>query len=310
MALDILTLGEALVEVMRTDVNQPLNRPALFTGPYPSGAPFIFAVQSARLGMKTATIGAVGRDAFGECLLHQLDVDGVNRDHVYQLDEFTTGVAFVSYRDDGSRDFVFSLGAGGQLSKDMVNPSLFEGLRCLHLMGSTVSVSPQVASVCEHALSLAIENRAMISFDPNLRPELLSAEQAKHVFKPFMDAADILMPTAQELLLLSDKSNLDEAVAQLLSQKDDRIIVVTKGKQGCTVYNREGAIDVMGFPAEEIDPTGAGDCFDAGFLMGILQGKSLVDSARWANACGAFAVGTQGPMAGAKHHTDVAHLLT
>ena len=50
MPLDILTIGEALVEVMRTDIDQPLDKPGPFVGPYPSGAPFIFAVQAARLG--------------------------------------------------------------------------------------------------------------------------------------------------------------------------------------------------------------------------------------------------------------------
>ena len=46
MPLDILTIGEALVEVMRTDIDQPLDKPGPFVGPYPSGAPFIFAVQA------------------------------------------------------------------------------------------------------------------------------------------------------------------------------------------------------------------------------------------------------------------------
>ena len=73
MPLDILTIGEALVEVMRTDIDQPLDQPGPFSGPYPSGAPFIFAVQAARLGMCSGAIGSVGKDAFGECLLNQLD---------------------------------------------------------------------------------------------------------------------------------------------------------------------------------------------------------------------------------------------
>ena len=107
MALDILTFGEALVEVMRTEVDQPLDQPALFTGPYPSGAPFIFAVQAARLGAKVGAVGAVGQDAFGKCLLDQLRVDGVDIRGVHILPDYTTGVAFVSYNADGSRDFVF-----------------------------------------------------------------------------------------------------------------------------------------------------------------------------------------------------------
>ena len=88
--------------------------------------------------MKTAAIGSVGADAFGECLLNQLAADGVVTDGMRQLPEQTTGVAFVAYNANGSRDFVFSLGAGGHITSDMLKPALFDGLRCFHLMGSTL----------------------------------------------------------------------------------------------------------------------------------------------------------------------------
>ena len=299
MSLDILTIGEALVEVMRTDIDQPLNRSGPFIGPYPSGAPFIFAVQSARLGLKTGAIGAVGKDAFGQCLIQQLEDDNIQTHGVHELEDHTTGVAFVAYNADGSRNFVFSLGAGGQLTKNMVKPAIFKGLRCFHVMGSTLSMNESALDVCKFALQLAIEHDALISFDPNLRPELLPPSQAKKVFAPFIQAADILIPTEEELLLLSDESTIEQAVNSLLMQKAERIIVITKGEQGCTVFTAEGSVDVAGFEVEEVDPTGAGDCFDAGFIAGILNGQSPEEAARLANACGAFAVSRKGPMAGA-----------
>src|SRR6185295_13597599 len=107
MALDLLTFGEALVEVMRTGIDQPLDRPDMFTGPYPSGAPFIFAVQAARLGANMGIIGAVGEDAFGKCIIDQLRADGVDLRGVHTLKDYSTGVAFVAYNAHGSRDFVF-----------------------------------------------------------------------------------------------------------------------------------------------------------------------------------------------------------
>ena len=64
---------------MRTDIDQPLDRPGPFIGPYPSGAPFIFAVQAARLGASVQAVGTVGDDAFGRCLSDQLRADGVSR---------------------------------------------------------------------------------------------------------------------------------------------------------------------------------------------------------------------------------------
>lgn len=308
-ALDVLTIGEALVEVMRTDIDQPLYRPGLFTGPYPSGAPFIFAVQCARLDLKTGAIGAVGQDAFGQCLIDQLVTDGVVTDGVRELEDETTGVAFVSYNSDGSRDFVFSLGAGGKLSADMLNPALFEGLRCFHIMGSTLSMSENARKVCQHALHLAVKNGAQISFDPNLRPELLSVERAKVEFAPFLEAADIIIPTEEELLLLTGESSVERAVDFLLSQRDSRVIAVTKGKEGCHVFTKDESIQVDGFVVPEVDPTGAGDCFDAGLIAGLLREDDLQQTAQLANACGANAVMVKGPMAGAQSLDVIRHFI-
>lgn len=305
MSFDLLTVGEALVEVMRTGINQPLNRPGPFIGPYPSGAPFIFAVQAARLGLNCAAIGSVGADAFGDCLLDQLAEDGVNHDGVQRVAGQTTGVAFVAYNADGSRNFVFSLGAGAELSPQMLNPGQFEGLRCLHLMGSTLSISPQALATGRAALELAQQAGAKFSFDPNLRPELLSPEKARAAFAPFIAAADLFMPTAQELLFLTDTASPEAAVATLQRQNPNRLIVVTQGAAGCTVYDRNGVQPVAGFSVEEIDPTGAGDCFDAAFLAGWLAEKSPAEAARLANACGALAVTQQGPMAGAEKYERV-----
>ena len=309
MPLDILTIGEALVEVMRTDIDQPLSQPGPFIGPYPSGAPFIFAVQAARLRLKTAAIGSVGEDAFGERLLNQLQADGVVIDGVRQLPDQTTGIAFVAYRADGSRDFVFSLGAGGRLTSDMLKPALFDGLRCFHIMGSTLSMSEAALAVCQEALEMALKARARISFDPNLRPELLPVAEAREAFAPFIEAADILLPTAEELLLLTDGRSEDDAVAALLRDKPGRVIVITRGADGCAVYAADEGLDVAGFPTRETDPTGAGDCFDAGFVCGLLEGMTLHEAARLANACGALAVAAKGPMAGAKSRADVERFM-
>ncbi len=307
MSLDILTLGEALVEVMRTDIDQPLDRPALFTGPYPSGAPFIFAMQAARLGAQVAAIGAVGDDAFGRCLLDQLTQDGVDTRGVNVLDTHTTGVAFVAYSGDGSRDFVFHIAqaAGGQISASMIDESLFDGLRCLHLMGSTLSISPEVLQAGARALELAQQVGAKISFDPNLRPELLPPERAQVAFAPFIEAADVIIPTADELLLLTGANDLDAAISGLLNDRPGRVVVVTQGAVGCTVYTQQGTQKVAGFPVEEVDPTGAGDCFDAGFLARWLAGDDPARAARFANACGALAVTVKGPAEGARKRDEV-----
>lgn len=322
MPLDILTFGEALVEVMRTSVGQPLNQPGPFTGPYPSGAPFIFAVQAARLGANVGAIGAVGQDAFGKCLRDQLTADGVDTRGLHTLPDHTTGVAFVAYNTDGSRDFVFHArhAAAGQLSPAMLDPALFEGLKCLHIMGSTLSMHEQALQMGLKALELAKAAGAKISFDPNLRPQMMSPDRARYAFAPFMQAADLLLPSEEELLILGDAYHVEAVVQDLLEDKPELIVVVTKGAEGCMVMTADQQFKdkrpaefgpmvwvepINGYAVTEVDPTGAGDCFDAGFLARWLTGDSPARAAAFANACGALAVTAQGPMAGAKTLAEV-----
>jgi sugar/nucleoside kinase (ribokinase family) len=304
MPLDLLTFGEALVEVMRTTVGDPLNRPGTFTGPYPSGAPFIFAVQAARLGAQVGAVGAVGADAFGVCLLDQLRADGVDVRGVHVLETHTTGVAFIAYRHDGSREFVFHAkhAAAGQIGADMLDPALFAGLRCLHIMGSSLSMHEAALDLGRRALGMARDAGAKISFDPNLRPQMMPVAQAVREFAPFVAAADVVLPTAEEACLLTGQATLDAAIAQLRRQHPRQIVIVTRGEAGCSVYGEgaEVAVEVPGFAVAEVDPTGAGDCFDAGFLTRWLAGDAPAAAARFANACGALAVMAQGPMSGAQ----------
>jgi fructokinase len=311
MPADILTMGEALVEVMRAEIDQPLDRPGPFTGPYPSGAPFIFAAQAARLGMRVAAIGAVGSDAFGDCLLDQLRADGIDTRGIKVVETHTTGVAFVAYAADGSRDFVFHVrhAAAGQIAPDMLDESLFEGLSALHLMGSTLSIHADALAAGERALELAQAAGARFSFDPNLRPQLMPVEQARHAFAQFVAAADVILPTAAEAQLLTGQPTLDAALDTLLSDKPERLVIVTLGEAGCLVCDPAGRQRVPGFAVEEIDPTGAGDCFDAGFLAGWLAGHDPIEAARLGNACGALAVTAWGPMTGAQPRAVVEEFM-
>jgi sugar/nucleoside kinase (ribokinase family) len=75
-------------------------------------------------------------------------------------------------------------------------------------------------------------------------------------------------------------------------------VALKKGDQGCTVYSRSQKIDCAPYRIEPVDPTGAGDCFDAAFLCGLLENKSLEVCAKMASAAGALNTMKLGPMEG------------
>ena len=171
---EILSIGNMLVEIMRTGLDMPLDRPGAFVGPFPSGDTPIYADTAARLGGRAGFIGVIGADDFGRCLLERFQRDGVDVSGVHTLPGYTTGVAFVAYFSGGSRKFVYHWrhAAAGQLAPEHVQPAFFQDCRWLHLTGCNIAVSESAREACYKAMSL-VPAGATVSFDANLRPEIL-----------------------------------------------------------------------------------------------------------------------------------------
>ena len=305
----IVTLGEILVEIMRPHAGQPLDRPGEFSGPFASGAPAIFAVAAARLGLKTAFIGAVGDDAFGRMLWTTLAAEGVNLHGLQTKPDYATGAAFVAYDDDGGREFVFHIrhAAAGQIEPTVIPEQLFENVKWLHISGSTLALNENCLAACHHAFELTRAAGGKISLDPNLRSELIPLEEFRDILKPYLANADLLLPTAGEAQAITGEVDENRAV-QKLAPKPSAITVLKRGSAGCSIYQNGMHIDVPGFPITEIDPTGAGDCFSAAFIAGIEAGWPLEQIGRFANAAGALAVTKLGPMEGAPTRSQVESL--
>ena len=104
-----VTVGEILVEVMATMRGEGFREPLDLRGPFPSGAPAIFISQCARMGGQAGIVAAVGEDDFGRLNLERLRRDGADVSAVLVSPDWPTGSAFVRYRPDGSRDFVFNI---------------------------------------------------------------------------------------------------------------------------------------------------------------------------------------------------------
>ncbi|NLT43557.1 MAG: sugar kinase [Anaerolineae bacterium] len=299
LPLDIIAIGEALVEIMRPEREQPLDLPAPFVGPFPSGAPAIFADAAARLGARTGFIGVVGDDDFGLCLRRRLTEDGLELACLRVSETHTTGCAFVAYFDDGSRRFLFHLrhAAAGTLSPEDVPSEYFRGSRFLHVMGSALALSDASREACYRAVRLAKAAGARVSLDPNLRPELLGLDKVRAVCAPVLEVADVVLPSGAEARMLTGADD-DEAAARDLA-RPGRTVALKRGEKGSVVFQAGERFEAAAFPVVEVDPTGAGDCYDAAFLVGMLRGWDLSQVARFANAAGALAVTRLGPMEGA-----------
>ncbi|HUX86956.1 MAG TPA: sugar kinase [Chloroflexota bacterium] len=305
---EIISVGTMLVEVMRIELDEPLGLPGTFVGPFPSGDTPIYADTVARLGRSVGFIGAVGQDDFGRCLLDRFARDGVDFSCGKVLAEYTTGVAFVAYFRGGSRKFLFHWrhAAAGQLGTEYVQPDYFQAARWLHLTGCTMTANESSCLACLRALDV-LPDGARVSFDPNVRPELLSAEQIRQIVRPVLDRADVVIPSLGEAMMLTGAAT-DEEGCRVLAAKG-KLVVLKLGERGCRIFHGAEDFSVPSFPTQEVDPTGAGDSFCAGFTVALLEGMDLWDAARFANAAGAMAVTKKGPMEGAPTRQEVLRLI-
>ena len=295
----IVSIGEALVEIMRPGRDQPLDRPGEFLGPYPSGAPAIFADAAARLGADVGFVGAVGQDAFGDCVLDRLRGDGIDCSAVGRVPERLTGIAFVAYHTDGSRRFLFHLAdsAAAMVAPEQVPEAYLADTRVLHVTGSALTFGTSLRETCYRAARLVHAHGGRVSLDPNLRPELVSVDEIRTICAPILELAEVILPSGDEATTLTGAADPNEAAQQLL-EGSAALVALKQGAAGSTLCTRNERLHIPAFHVEEVDPTGAGDCYDAALLVALLEGMPLPEAGTFANAVGALATTRFGPMEG------------
>lgn len=305
----ILTVGEILVEIVATTRGEGFREAQPLTGPYPSGAPAIFVDQVARLGVPAAIIGRVGADDFGRVNLDRLAGDGVDISGVDVAADEVTGCAFVRYRDDGSRAFLFTLhqSATARLVMTPGGEALLEECDHIHIMGTALS-APGMADVAMRAIDRVKARGGTLSFDPNIRAEMLDRPGLRTALSQVLAVTDIFLPSGDELFLFTGARDEDAALAELREGGIGQI-VVKRGAAGASYIGPEGRIDVAPHAVDEVDPTGAGDCFGGAFVGLRLNGADPETALRLANAAGAAAVTRTGPMEGTSTRDELERFL-
>lgn len=299
MCPDVVSLGEILVEIMRKDLDVPHTVPGVYLGPYPSGAPAIFIDAVANLGASSGFIGVVGGDEFGELLLDRLRKDGVDVRHIRVAKGYTTGTAFVMYYSSGARKFIFHLrhSAAGQLSLQDADVEYIADSKILHVMGSSLAVSESSQKACYKAGEIARDTDVTITFDPNLRPELLDVETIRRICEPSLKVSRVILPSRDEATMLTGTGDPVEAGKKLIKMGPE-IAVIKMGAKGAVAVTSQEILFEPSFEVSEVDPTGAGDVYDAAFVQGLLEGWPLRKMMEFASAAGALKVTKFGPMSG------------
>ena len=284
----ILVVGEAMVEFVREGAGE-IAEPGCFRGPFPSGAPAIVADAAALAGADVRLVSTVGADPFGALVLARLRHDGVDVRRVRPVDGATTGSAFVAYRPDGSRSFVFNVeeAAPGRIEESDLAAEP-ESADVLHVSGSSLALSSAMARVVTSAADRVQAAGGRLSLDVNLRAEGPSASDATRAIADLITRASFVIAAADEA------AEVSEALA--VARSRGAVVCVTAGARGASVSFEGAEHEVEGLPADEVDPTGAGDTFAGVFITALAQGEHPARAAARANEAGAAHVSALGPM--------------
>ncbi|MGL4310370.1 MAG: tagatose kinase [Paracoccaceae bacterium] len=293
-------VGEILVEIVATTAGDGFREVQPLIGPYPSGAPAIFIDQCGRIGGSAAMVGAVGDDDFGRVNLDRLRADGVDISAVAIDPDLPTGSAFVRYRSDGARDFVFNIAHSAAARFGWTAPvaAMIGRAGHIHVMGSALTMA-SARGVIARAVDIIKTRGGTLSVDPNLRKELKSDPATEELFARLVGMADLLLPSGEELERAAGVVGEAQSVRALFARGVGEI-VLKRGSAGATSFAADGTrVDAPAFQVDEVDPTGAGDCFGGAYLACRRLGLPVEQALTYACAAGARNVTRRGPMEGA-----------
>lgn len=302
MMFDIAAIGELLIDFTPNGQNE--QGIALFAR-NPGGAPANVLAAAARLGRKTAFIGKVGRDGFGDFLCETLKAAGVDVSGLRVSAEVGTTLAFVQLSKHGDRSFSFyrNPGADMLLKPEEVPTEIVDRCRVLHFGSVSLTDEPSRAATF-FAVRRAKEQGRLISYDPNYRPLLWkSAQEAKRVLLDGLCFADIVKVSEEELVFLTGHTDLAEG-AKALAAGGASLVLVSMGSKGA-YYSKQGAARLLpAYDVRTVDTTGAGDAFMGAVLYCLcgldrtairtMDAAQMDEILAFANACGSLATTKMG----------------
>ncbi|WP_144715011.1 carbohydrate kinase family protein [Curtobacterium pusillum] len=256
-----LVVGDVLdgVLVQTTATSMGVHDPAAVIRHRPVGAAGNTATWLGWLGAQVDLVGRVGVD---DVYRHERALgDAGVRAHIRYDARSTTG-AVVSVRNAVGRTAMSDPAASGVLSADDVPADLLSRADIVHLTGSAMlggGGADRIAALVARVGS----GSARVSLDPSSAAVVRSVGPA--AFLDALDGVDVLFPSEQEALALTDASTLPDAIRALTDRVP--LVVVTCGQEGVLLGRRGRSPQrVPATPATVVDTLGAGDAFAAGFL--------------------------------------------
>lgn len=290
-------LSEYPVPRVRTQVNTQRVRFA------PGGGAANTPAALAQMGLNVGVFSTVGRDLNGDFLVGELQQVGVDTRGLRVIDEASTPFTFVGIHDTGDRTFIHTPGTNLTFSVDDLDADAL--LACDFLLYQDLWVKPALDGAPAAALLAEAQRRRIVT----LLDECWGLGPDRDIFELMLPHCDYVLPSIDDMRAIYP-GQTEEQIADHLRSCGAGTVVLKLGAEGCLVVETRGCAGprrtaVPALPADVVDTTGAGDCWDAGFIAGLAHGEDIITAARLGNACAAFCIEAVGGAAGVPSYAEV-----
>lgn len=294
---DLITIGETMVSFVPTQAC-PL-RYANNYSMHIAGAESNTAIGLSKLGFNTSWVSSVGNDEFGNYVINQIRAEGVDTSYVKVDKENSTGVMFKETTAGETKVFYYRANsAASHMSVEDIKDEWFEDCKIIHMSGITPVLSDECMSFTKEVFKRARNKGIQISFDPNIRKKLWKGRDLTADLKELSLNSDILLIGLDEASVLFGIDDYNEIFDLLFSQGQAKYVAIKDGANGSWISDGKQRLKMEPMKCNCIDPIGAGDAYNAGFLGGLLMGKTIDETGRIASICGALATETLGDIEG------------
>ncbi|MDC0971256.1 5-dehydro-2-deoxygluconokinase [Alphaproteobacteria bacterium] len=309
---DVITIGRSSVDLYGAQVGGRLEEMGSFIK-YIGGSPTNIACGTARLGLKSAIITAVGNEHMGRFIKEQLQKEGVSIQGVKTDPERLTALVLLGIRDNEQFPLIFYREncADMGLTPEDIDAHFIASASCICATGTHLSHS-QVEAATLKALRIARENKIKTALDIDYRPNLwgvaghgegesrfVESEQVTKKLQSTLGLFDLIVGTEEEFHIAGGTIDTIEALRNV-RKISNATLICKRGPMGAAAFEGEipDSLDEgqtgPGFKIDVFNVLGAGDGFMSGLLRGWLTGKQWPVALTYANACGALAVSRHG----------------
>lgn len=253
-----------------------------------AGAESNVAVDLCKFGHSAGWVSRLGTDEMGYYVRNAVRAEGADTSRVVWDAAHSTGLMMKELGSRETKVFYYRKdSAASHMTKEDLDPEYLKTAKIIHLTGITPVLSPDCQEMVEFLAEFSTDHGIMLSFDPNIRKKLWGNEDYCELLRKLVQKSQIVMLGREEGQILYGTEEPEKLIELLRKFQIDKI-AVKDGSNGAWVADQRNCLHIPAFPCRPVDPVGAGDAFNSGFLAGILEGCSLKQCGRMGAAAGAL----------------------